>query len=235
MKIYVAGFGLFGDYPANTSELVVKDLNKMRMCGKAFLTTDIYPAGIPIGYDRGWAVLEHAIYTKADAVVLLGMASSKKGLCIETHTKNSLGHPIYYPTDKPEGVQIDQKFPLGESFALDLGFWKVDRFRGACTKAGIATELSSDPGAFCCNHLMFQMHRAQMGRRFYDREREKNEEDRKRYSKIPWIFIHVPCCQRAVPRCPEAYAKFISDGKKIMRTSEIIRGLQILFETIASE
>jgi pyroglutamyl-peptidase len=210
MKTFlIAGFRKFGDYQANSSEQVVTELRKTGRLGSSKIVTEILPT--EIGLDLGYGLFESAIYKRAEAIVIFGMASDKRGLSIETCAANRLGHPKYYPTPGNIGYPIDPNIPFGQRFRMNLCAWKIGRFRVACEDAGVPVEMSTDAGGFCCNHLMFRLSRLQ--------------EIDERYRRIPWVFIHIPCSTRSVPK---PRTEFDQAGKMTMEPDEVIQGLEIL-------
>ena len=168
----------------------------------------VFKACIP-GEDRGLYLLREACSSGASAIVCLGMGSLKKGLCVETHAANLIDNEQYCPPElnkKP----IDPNRPYGEKLRVDLSPWNIDRLRATCVSAEIPTEVSADAGGFCCNHLMYQICRAQSAA--------------PAYQKVPWIFIHVPCCpEAALPTTDYLYGR-----KTVMSVTSIISGLEIL-------
>ncbi len=209
-KIFIVGFGQFGEYLANSSELVVKELRKKKS-RRMQLGFEVFPGDVP-GYDRGWGLFELAgFYERSDGIIILNMSHEKRGLCIEKRAYNRISDPLYAPKER-QNQRIDPEVPYDKAYRLDLDFWKIGHFVKECAKAKIPTQVSSDPGGFCGNHLMFQLCKLQ-------------RVERKKYGHIPWIFLNIPCSPEALP---ESSAEFLETECATMKIADVIRGLDIL-------
>lgn len=207
-NILISAFLPFGDYPENSSRQVVSLETNRGLC-EYHVSPMYFAASIP-NIDRGLLLLNAAQYTGTRGIICLGMASQKKGLCLETRTSN-LVQNVKYCRPNQNGKPVDLSRPLGECLEIDLSKWNVDKFETLCQNTGIPSERSQDAGGFCCNHLMFQICSAQL--------RDS------RLREIPWIYFHIPCTQEAVPVPPD---EFIKAGKTTMALSDIYTGLIFL-------
>lgn len=209
-SIVLSGFRIFGDYLANPTETVAgqldgKELAGYKVCGF------IFEATIP-KEDRGARLLRFANKAKVKGIVSLGMASEKKGLCVESLAFNKICNEKYIPATL-NNTPINHKRFYGESLTLDLAPWNIPVFQARCKEEGIpVADVSNDPGGYICNHLMYQVRLAQTA--FGELE------------VIPFAFLHTPCSPPAV-RYPEA---FTNAGKITMTTVQIIRGLTLFLE-----
>ena len=122
--IILSGFGTFGNYPANTSEIVARALHAHTL-GNYCVRSEIFPATIPSN-NRAQLLREKARWTtirgdKVHAIVSLGMSSSARGLTIETLAQNRVDDTRYCTLDQ-----------IGTSRAADnlvqLHSWDVGGF-----------------------------------------------------------------------------------------------------------
>jgi pyrrolidone-carboxylate peptidase len=207
-NIILSAFSRYGDYPANSSELVAESLQGTVPAGY-LVHTEIFPATIPDGENRGASLLNAAASLNASGIVCLGMASKKRSLCIETIARN-ITYGKYCPPELEENP-INSDNPLGEQLPIDLYSWQIKKYRNICQRARISVRFSCDAGGFCCNHLMYQMEDLRL----------RNES----FRSIPWIFMHIPCSPEAVPPSVEA---FTAAGKVTMSVNDMVRGVEIL-------
>ncbi len=152
-------------------------------------------------------------WTAAQSAAHWGMASDKKGLCVESVAQNRLFNPKYL-SPSLSNTSIYRREPYQERCGMDLDPWNVPAFQEACQRHNIPVmEVSRDAGGFYCNHLMYQMRRAQLRHKLL--------------AKTPFIFLHIPCSSEAV-RDPTAFA---AAGKIMMRVEDIIVGLRLLLKS----
>lgn len=210
--IILSGFGTFGNYPANTSEIVARALHAHTL-GNYCVRSEIFPATIPSN-NRAQLLREKARWTtirgdKVHAIVSLGMSSSARGLTIETLAQNRVDDTRYCTLDQI-GTLVDSRRPRDEVIPIHLGRWNIQHFQTRCVHENLPTALNTTvSGSFCCNHLMYQMCVFQ-----------KSE-------TIPWIFIHLPCVTESVPGSLDEFTK---SEKIVMPQEEIIAGLELLVE-----
>ncbi len=208
--VILSGFEKYGTHAANSSELVVRALDWHPVAGYKIIGR-LFPATIPPpGEDRGEDLFLEARRHEACGIIALGMGSDRKGLRIEREAQNLIKHDVYVPApfnNKP----IESELRTGSKLELDLLFWNTLAFSQKCAQAGIPVERDSrDAGGFCCNHLMWQMRRAQ------DRFRATR--------KLPIIYIHLPCS----PECVAEPANFHAAGKVTTPLDQMKKGIEIL-------
>jgi len=215
--IVLSGFKPFGGYPANTTQIVARNLQGSKLAGFEVQTV-VFDATIPDEKKeahRGAMLLYEACARRASGIISLGMASAKTGLCVETRAVNEISNLKYCPLVL-EGTAVDNDRPLREGIELDVTAWKLPFFKAACAESLIPVMYeSTDAGGFCCNHLAYQ---TAIARRSFPR-----------WARIPSIFIHTPCSEEAAPH-PDA---FRAAGKTIMSTDQVIAALEILLRGAA--
>jgi pyrrolidone-carboxylate peptidase len=208
-RIILSGFGAFGNYKSNLSQTVAEKLDG-KVIGDYKIKSLIFSAKISKN-DRGEILFEMARMFRAVSIISLGVASEKKGFCIETKVRNLFGNEKYCPGEllnKP----INPARETGEELKLDLRPWNINNFRDCCREAGLATDISKDCGGFCCNQLTYQARLSQL-----TMLPERN---------ISFIFLHIPCAEEDVPDAKE----FSGQGKITMDAKTVTNGLSILIE-----
>ncbi len=138
------------------------------------------------------------------------MSSNVPGPQVETHAINKIGGK-YCP--QTEGSPVNFLCQSNLEFIIDIENWRYDLFEQGCREIGHHVKQSQDVSMFCCNHLMFNMIITRVGQP-------------KRFGKIPWIFIHLPCTREAVPK--PTPVEFLNGQKITMTVAEIVACLEIL-------
>lgn len=208
-RILVCGFERFGSYPENSTQLLAESIDGKQI-GEFKIFTLIFPPTIP-RKDRGAIVFEKARELDALGIICLGMGSEKPGLCIETQAFNRIENSTYC-SPRVNGKPIRKDRPHHEQLQLNTSKWNIAAFRKKAARKGIATALSTDPGGYCCNHLMYQMRLAQ--------EYHLNRD-------TPWIYIHMPCSPECIPK---PLGRFKKKGKVFFSIKTLERGLTLLLE-----
>jgi len=211
-NILLSVFGTFGEYRNNTTELVARRLLGSFLAGYKVHVIK-FPATIPATSEinRGIRLFREALRIEASAILSLGMASAKTGLCVEQQARNLNTNAKYCGEALHQPVDQNQK--LGELLELNLDQWNIGKFIRECRKERVRVmRPSSDAGGFCCNHLAYQARLAQLSRSEWD--------------EIPYIFIHTPCSPEAIAEKDKP--AFIAAKKTMMSMDEIVYGLEIL-------
>ncbi len=205
--IILSVFNKFGDYIANSTELVAQNLHGSQV-GDFTIHSILFNAEIP-QEDRGVILFSIAQKLNASGIISLGMASEKTGLCIEQMATNKI-HNTKYCSPSINGTSIDAHRPYEEQLQINLQPWSLELFKKTCAEKNIPImQDSEDAGGFCCNHLAYQV--------VVQMESEV-------WSKIPFIFIHTPCS----PETLLDAQKFYSSGKITMSVEEISEAIRIL-------
>ncbi len=195
-RIVVSAFKPFGTYCAN-STLEVLEILMLR--GTFEIIPVVYKATIPT-VDRGKELVDLAHEKGASAILSLGMASEKRGVCIEFCGTNAINNPKYCsPTEQGTAIRSDRTY--GETINLDLTPWSIKTFTMGCGKNHIPVEVSIDAGGFCCNHLAYQTRLAIL-------EGEL---------RLPFLFVHIPCSPEAVPNMED-----FTQAGKVTRSPELM-------------
>lgn len=206
--IVLSAFRTFGEYTANSTELVARSLHGKQF-GGFIIRSIVFDAIIPTE-NRGAGLFTIAQKIGAAGIISLGMASEKTGLCVERIAINKIYSPKYCsPSQNRTPVDVNRKYE--ERVFLSIAPWSLGRFKSTCaTKRIPVMQDSIDAGGFCCNHLAYQARIAQTSSDLW--------------SKIPYIFLHVPCSPEAVPNMKD----FRDQGKTTMTVDEIAAGVKAL-------
>jgi len=208
--ILLSAFKAFGDYPTNPTEIIANQLAGCIFSGFRVSATT-FEANIPTE-NRGKIILEIARDINATAIVSMGMDSSKRGLCVENTAVNRVLNEKYCLRSQ-NNTPVDTSRPYGERLTIDLSRWDIVSFLRTCRSRKIPVmEISENAGAFCCNHLIYQVCVEQLA--WHDQLR------------VPFIFVHTPCSPEAVPN----RNSFAEAGKVTITVAEIMRGLAVLLE-----
>ena len=210
-NIILSAFKKYGRYHRNSGELVAGELDQTSLSGFV-VRQEIFPCTIPLlGENRGLHLFERARTFNASAIVCLGMASGKKGMCIETTAVNAIDNEKYCP--ELSGQPVDSRFAHKRVLNLDLRQWHLDDLLiGREKTESPLIKVSTNPGGFCCNHLIWQLRAAQL-------------EDIE-CASIPFIFIHIPCS----PECVGGNMEFRRQKKATLKVPQIIQGLETILK-----
>lgn len=210
-----SGFKKFGDYLANSTEIIGQELMSKNVAGFDMVSHSWEPS-IHHKSHHGIKLLQLAENSRAKCIVAMGMASDKKGLCIERTAVNRIYHPTYVHRIY-NNTRVSDADPYESEIKLNIEPWNISLFKEKCLRENIPMmEISDDAGGFCCNYLMYQFRKAQFDFSSF------------LSAKIPFIFIHIPCCPEAIPDL-DAFAKA---GKITMPTEQVIRAITLLLETV---
>ena len=202
-KIIITAFAPFGPYPVNSTQLVLDILRR----GEVFeIIPVVYEAIIPAN-NRGKELVDMALAHGASGILSLGMASEKRGVCIEKYVSNVIDSPKYCPPElQKTAIRADRAY--GEKVNLDLDPWCIELFSQKCKEEGIPMEDSTDAGGFCCNHLAYQTRLALL----------------ESGTSLPFLFVHFPCCTEAVPNMDD----FMRAGKVAHSPELMSKGIVLL-------
>lgn len=179
-NILITGFRRFGDYKVNPTEQFLKTHSKL---GDLYLHSLIFPARtFSENIEKaGNEIINTANDLNAVAIISLGMASDVYGLRIESGAVNwSSGK---YCEEHEQDLRLDQQKPSWNCLEIDFEPWNLVYMFNAFKSQGIKFEekLSTDPGFFCCNALMYRTLSAI-----------------RPFNKIPYLFLHIPCTSEAI-------------------------------------
>lgn len=163
MKVLVSAFEPFGGSSVNSSQQVLKEIEK-----NSPKNLELYfVADVPVVFDEAYSHLKpHIQKFVPDAIVALGQAEGRPCVTVESvaynwmHGKDNRGFSA-------EKQKIDSK---AKSF-LRSGL-SANKLVSAANQAGLTCEISLTPGSFVCNRLMFDLLRFE--------------------SHIPSGFVHIP-------------------------------------------
>ncbi len=163
MKILVSAFEPFGGSDVNSSQQVLKEIEK-----NSPKNLELYFVfDVPVVFDQAYAYLQpHIKKFKPDVIVALGQAEGRPCVTVESVAYNRM-HGKDNQGVFPEKQKID---PSAKSFFRST--LPVNKVVSAVNNAGEPCEVSLSPGSFVCNRLMFDLLRFE--------------------SQIPSGFVHIP-------------------------------------------
>ncbi len=169
MKILVSAFEPFGGSTVNSSQQVLKEIEKKSPQNiKLHLVYDV-----PVVFDKAYLHLQPYIQNiQPDAIVALGQAEGRPCVTIE-----SVAYNWMYGTDNNGVISEKQKIDSGAQ-SIMRSTLPVNKLVVAAQQVGLSCETSLSPGSFVCNRLMFDLLRFE--------------------SKTPSGFVHIPTT-RSVP------------------------------------
>ena len=183
-NIIITGFKPFGPYKANTTE---QFLEKYCLLGDYNVHALVFSPEIFFTAKAGGAqIVALAERIQAEAIIQLGMASSVRGLRIESSAVNWSAGKYCLGIEQKQKLDPNQA-PWGAK-EVDLSLWNFDRlFRGLdALHVEHEKEISTDAGTYCCNALMYRTLSA-LGPDY----------------KIPYLSLHVPCTAEAIAGIPD--------------------------------
>ncbi|MFG1420160.1 pyroglutamyl-peptidase I [Roseixanthobacter liquoris] len=165
-RILICGFGPFPGVPKNPSAQVARRLG--RLGRPALAETERLVEILP----TRWAALDqaelriHAL--KPDIILLLGVASRRRVVCVESRAVNAAGS---FPD--ASGVAMTGR-KLGEGPAEIRSSADLPRLLAAMRAAGLPAALSRDAGRYLCNGLYYRVLTCAAAR------------------GVPVVFVHLP-------------------------------------------
>ncbi len=150
MKVLLIGFGPFPGAPINPSTLLVKALARRRRPALADIvrTTHI----LTTAYAAADCDLPQLMAKKPDVVLMFGLASRRRHVCIETRARNALS--TLFPDAhgyRPKSAVIVKGGP-----ASLRGNAPFARLLGTLHGSSIPARLSGDAGRYLCNYAYWR-------------------------------------------------------------------------------
>jgi pyroglutamyl-peptidase len=143
MQVVVQGFGPFGDFAVNPSELLVRSLSERR-------ADDLVAEVLPVSMQRvAEAVPKLMDKHRPDVWLGVGLAAGRTALSIEAVAIN-LAHWPQAHADA-DGVSVTREPVAANGAAAYLTTLPVERILDAWRDAGIPGYLSQSAGSYLCN------------------------------------------------------------------------------------
>jgi len=170
-SLLIAGFGAFPGHAKNPAQNIVAMLaRRKRAFGLAGV--DLHLAVLPVEFEALSPLLTRLFAFKSpDAVLLLGVASRRKGLTIETVARNRVsllksdaarktawsrfivhGGPAVLPSPVPAARLAAAARNSG---ACNSGARKSGARKSGARKSGLAVGVSRDAGDYLCNESLY--------------------------------------------------------------------------------
>lgn len=174
MKILLSGFEPFNKALTNSSELVVREIEKLDF------DFEVITQILPVVYSKAFPQLQSLVENhQPDAVISLGQAEGRTAISLERQAFNKDDVPM---ADNDGEIRKDQRIVDGAAATLPSTL-SIDEIFNALTHAKVAVEYSQNAGNFLCNNLFFQSQYS--------------------FSSIPSGFIHLPLVDVQAAEFPE--------------------------------
>lgn len=211
MKIILTGFGRFGRYISNPTEVLAVGFRDRRV-GHYVITPLVFAASMEVAWGLFDAVykIREILDNDVKAIVSLGLSSQAKGFKFERSFVNWVDSPYCNTDEVGRPVRVDR--PVKEVLQPDSSKWDWGKIRWELGMKGVPVEFdfSNDPGAFCCNALGYCISLALM----------------MSVEKPPaFLFAHVPCTPESVRGIKDPPKILISQSQLEMGFEAIISGL----------
>jgi pyroglutamyl-peptidase len=146
MRVLLVGFGPFPGVPRNPSAVLVKRLAKRRRPALAATIRTVHV--LTTAYAAVDSELPKLFATEPDIVLMFGLATRRRHLCIETQARNA--RSLLFP-DVGGYRPARGAIALGEKAAL-RGTAPFARLLAAARASRIPARLSRDAGRYVCNY-----------------------------------------------------------------------------------
>jgi pyroglutamyl-peptidase len=143
MRVVVQGFGAFGGFPVNPSELLVRSLAERD-------DPDLVAEVLPVSRERVAGVVPELMKTHRPGVWLgVGLAAGRPALAIEAVAVNLAHWPAQLAD--ADGVSVSRQPVIPHGPAGYLSTLPVGQILDAWREAGIPGYLSHTAGSYLCN------------------------------------------------------------------------------------
>ncbi len=145
-RVLVTGFGPFPGAPTNPTLAVLRLLEADGIAG-----VDLALAQLPVTFAGVGPALREAVRHRPDAVLLLGLATRRKILNVETLARNVVGGG----TPDTDGSVPAASVLVEGAPATRAATWPAATVLAALREAGHEATLSDDAGDYVCNAALF--------------------------------------------------------------------------------
>lgn len=147
-RVLLTGFEPFGSHAVNPSERVLRPLAAAAP-GGAVISTRV----LPVRYRDAFTTVREALdHERFDAVLMLGLGSTRRVLAFERVAVNRRGSPL---ADN-DGVLLGDERIEQHGPAACFSTVPVDDLVAAARSAGVPAAGSDDAGTFLCNQVLYQ-------------------------------------------------------------------------------
>ena len=150
VTVLVTGFGAFPGAPRNPSAAILGRLHRHRGRLRR-LGIDLRTSLLPVVFDRiGPALAAAQDAVPPDVVLLLGLASRRRVLCVETRALNRAG-PLHPDAARRRAAPV----LVAGGPAMLKATYPAARVAAAIRAGGTAARLSIDAGDYVCNAALY--------------------------------------------------------------------------------
>lgn len=161
MRVLVTAFRPFGGMDRNPSWEAIRHLEGARLGG-----AELRVAELPVSFEEAPRKLrEHALCHSPTAIVLFGLAATRRAISLETIARNRNGDSA-----DEGGATAPGAIEPGAVDSLESAL-PLARIHAALSREGLPVEWSDDAGGYVCNRVFWEA---------------------RRHLQPPSGFVHVP-------------------------------------------
>ena len=177
IRCLVTGFDAFKGNPFNPSEIIAQSMPEKMHLARTKTTIPIQSLALPTAGRKAWVLMRSALKAisrsrQPSVIIMLGLASKRKNICLERFALNIQDAPIKDNAGHSyRGQTIDKQAP--EALRTNTSLEEIQKY---LKNKSINVEISNFGGTFVCNEIYFRT------LQFFKK------------SRIPHsiIFIHLP-------------------------------------------
>jgi pyroglutamyl-peptidase len=152
MRVFISGFGPFGDHEVNPTSLLIDALRNGEISYPEELL--IETVTLPVSFGESYEVLKKMSDSfNPDVMIAMGLGADRKAIELELIAQNKIHAQIRDNLgEKPEHQVINPKGPLSYLSTLPLA-----GMEGVLKKNGLPVKISNNAGTFVCNYIFYKM------------------------------------------------------------------------------
>jgi pyroglutamyl-peptidase len=152
MRVFISGFGPFGDHEVNPTSLLINALKNGEITFSDELL--IETVTLPVNFEESYEVFKNISDSfNPDVVIAMGLGPDREAIELELIAHNKIHAKIRDNLgEKPEHQVINPKGPLSYLSTLPLA-----GMEGVLKNNGVPVKISNDAGTFVCNYIFYRM------------------------------------------------------------------------------
>lgn len=148
LKVLLAGFEPYWDYPENSSWAVAE---KVTACG--MLDVDIVAEQMPVSFERVATAIRNAVEKhRPDLIIMLGQSGGSDRVKLERVALNMMDSKL---ADNDGVIPNEELINTNTSTALFTNM-PIKSLRTAIEEQGVAVKISNSCGLYVCNRLYYE-------------------------------------------------------------------------------
>lgn len=152
MRVFISGFGPFGDHEINPTSLLIDALKNGEISYPDELL--IEAVTLPVSFEHSYDVLKKMSDSfNPDVMIAMGLGPDREAIELELMAQNKIHAQIRDNLgEKPEHQVINPKGPSSYLSTLPLA-----GMEGILKKNGVPVKISNNAGTFVCNYIFYRM------------------------------------------------------------------------------